>query len=109
MFHISSELVTDLFNPFALEFLVAFEHLLGVMDVVYYGQLPPAWGDRGHALSHFHQLCRVSTPFVIWPNFAQKNVPNQRTLKYQELTGNSMPKSESDRYIYPQFYIDFTP
>ena len=57
MFHIFSELVTDLFDPFALEFLGAFEHLLGVMDVVYYGQLPPAWGDRGHALSHFHQLC----------------------------------------------------
>ena len=81
MFHISSELVTDLFNPFALEFLGAFEHLLGVMDVVYVGQLPPAWGDRGHALSHFHQICRVSTPFVIWPNFAQKNVPNQMTPK----------------------------
>ena len=108
MFHISSELVTDLFNPFALEFLGAFEHLLGVVDEVYVGQLPPAWGSVA-VISHFHQIFRVSTLFVIWPNFAQKNVPNQRTLKYQELTGNSMPKSESDRYIYPQFYIDFAP
>ena len=49
--HNSLELVTDLFNPFSLEFLGVFEHLGGAMDVIYVGQLPPAKGIRGNALS----------------------------------------------------------
>ena len=43
--------MTDLFNPFSLEFLGVFEHLGGAMDVIYVGQLPPAWGIRGNVLS----------------------------------------------------------
>ena len=48
--------MTDLFNPFYLEFVVALEHLRGAMDVIYVGQLSPAWGIRGHALSQFPQI-----------------------------------------------------
>ena len=35
--------MTDLFNPFSIEFLGALEHLGGAMDVIYVGHLPPAW------------------------------------------------------------------
>ena len=77
------------------------------MDVIYLGHLSPAWGIRGHVLSQFPQIWRVFTPFFVWPNFGQKKVLNKRTLKYQELTENPIPKLVSDRYIYPQFYIHF--
>ena len=52
------ELVADLLNPFFLEFLGALEHLgRGIyMLVIYVGQLSPAWGIRGHALSQFLQI-----------------------------------------------------
>ena len=76
------ELVTDLFNLFSLEFLGALEHLAGATDVIYAGQLPPVWGIRGNAISQFPQIWRVFTPFPIWPNFAQKKLPNKRTLKF---------------------------
>ena len=45
--------MTDLFNQFSLEFLGALEDLGGSMDVMYVGQLQPAWEIRGHALSQF--------------------------------------------------------
>ena len=48
--------MTDLFNPFSLEFLGVLEHLGGALDVIYVGQLPPAWGIRENALSQFPQI-----------------------------------------------------
>ena len=48
--------MTDLFNPFSLEYLGALEHLGGTIDVIYVGQLPPAWGIRGNAPSQFPQI-----------------------------------------------------
>ena len=47
--------MTDLFNPFSLEFLGELEHLGGTIDSIYVGQLPPVWGIRGNALSQFPQ------------------------------------------------------
>ena len=73
------------------------------MDVKYVGQLSPAC----HALSQLPQIWRVFIPFFIWPNFVPKTISNKR--KYQEWTKNQIPKLGSDRYIYAQFYIDFTP
>ena len=73
------------------------------MDVKYVGQLSPAC----HALSQLPQIWRVFIPFFIWPNFVPKTISNKR--KYQEWTKNQIPKLVSDRYIYAQFYIDFTP
>ena len=37
--------MTDLFNPFSLEFLGALEYLGEAIDVIYVGQLPPGMGD----------------------------------------------------------------
>ena len=74
--------MTNLFNPLFLEFLGALEHLGGSMELTYVGQLPPAWGIRGHAFSQFPQISRVLTPFLIWPDFEQNKVPNKRTLKF---------------------------
>ena len=74
--------MTDLFNPFSLEFLGALEYLGEAIDVIYVGQLPPVWGIRGNTLSRFPQISRVFTPFLIWSNFAQKKLPNKRTLKF---------------------------
>ena len=48
--------MTDLFNPFSLDFLSALEHLGGATDVIYVGQLPPVRGIRGNALSQFPQI-----------------------------------------------------
>ena len=48
--------MTDLFNPFSLEFLGVLKHLEGAIDVVYVGQLSPVWRIRGNALSQFHQI-----------------------------------------------------
>ena len=48
--------MTDLFNSFSLEILGALEHLRGEMNVKYAGQLPPALGIRGNALSQFPQI-----------------------------------------------------
>ena len=48
--------MTDLFNPFSLEFLGTLEHLGGEIDVIYVGQLPPVWEIRGNALSQFPQI-----------------------------------------------------
>ena len=45
--------MTDLFNPFSLEFLGTLEHLEEEIDVIYVGQLPPVWGIHGNALSQF--------------------------------------------------------
>ena len=45
--------MTDLFNPFSLEFLGTLEHLGGEIDVIYVDQLPPVWGIHGNALSQF--------------------------------------------------------
>ena len=50
------ELVTDLFNPFSLEFSGPLEHLGGAMDVIFVSQLLPAWGIRGNAFSQFLQI-----------------------------------------------------
>lgn len=49
-------LVTNLFNPFFLEFLGTLEDLGGAMDVINVGQLPPGWGIRGNALSQFPKI-----------------------------------------------------
>ena len=59
--------MTDLFNPFSLEFSDALEHLGGAMDVIYVGQLPPAWGIRANTLSQFPQISRILTASLIWP------------------------------------------
>ena len=48
--------MADLFNPFSFEFLGALEHLGGAVDVIYVGQLPPVWGNRGNALSQFPKI-----------------------------------------------------
>ena len=80
-----------------------------IVHAIYVGQLIPSRGIPGHTLSQFTQIWRVFTPCLIWPNLAHNKVPNKRTLKYQKLTKNPIPKLESDRYIYPKFYIDFTP
>ena len=48
--------MTDLFNPFSLEYLGALEHLRGEIDVIYIGQLPVVWEIRGNALSQFPQI-----------------------------------------------------
>ena len=48
--------MTDLFNPFSLEFLGALEHLRRAIDVIYVGQLPLVWGIRGNMLSQFPQI-----------------------------------------------------
>ena len=48
--------MTDLFNPFSLEFLGALEHLGRAIDVIHVSQLPPVWGTRGKALSQFPQI-----------------------------------------------------
>ena len=48
--------MTDLFNPFSLEFLGPLEHLGRAIDVIYVGQLPPVWRIRGNALSQFLQM-----------------------------------------------------
>ena len=77
------------------------------MDVKYVGQLSPAWGISDHALSQLPQIWRVFTSFFTWQNFVPKTISNKR--KYQERTKNQIPKLGSDRYIYVQFYIDFTP
>ena len=50
------ELVTDLFNPFSLEFSGPLEHLGGAMDVIFVSQLLPAWGIRGNAFNQFLQI-----------------------------------------------------
>ena len=48
--------MTDLFNPFSLEFLSTLEHLGGAIDVIYVGQLPPVWGIHGYTFSQFPQI-----------------------------------------------------
>ena len=79
------------------------------MDVIYAGQLLPVWEIRGNMLSQFSEIWRVLTPFLISQNFAQKKLPNKRTLKFYILTKNPIMKSVSHRYVHLQFYIDFTP
>ena len=106
---IVQEVVTDLFNQISLEFLSALEHLGGAMEVIYVGQMPPAWEIHGNALSQLSQISRVLTPFLKSSNFAQKKVPNKKTLKFLNLTKNPITKLGSDHYIYSQFYIGFTP
>lgn len=101
--------MTDLFNQISLEFLSALEHLGGAMEVIYVGQMPPAWEIHGNALSQLSQISRVLTPFLKSSNFAQKKVPNKKTLKFLNLTKNPITKLGSDHYIYSQFYIGFTP
>ena len=78
------------------------------MDVIYVGQLSPAWGIRDHALSQSPQVSRGVTPILICPDLVQKKVPNKKTLLYPELTKNPIPKKGSVHYIYAHFYIDFT-
>ena len=48
--------MTDLFNPFSLEFLGAWEHLGGAMDLKYVGQLLPAWEIRANVPCQFPQI-----------------------------------------------------
>ena len=48
--------MTDLFNSFSIEYLGALKNLSGVMDVIYAGQLSPAWGIRGVSLRKFHEV-----------------------------------------------------
>ena len=60
----------------------------GSMDVIYVGQLSPAWGFSGHALSRFPQIWRVLTPFLVWLNFTQNKAPNKRTLMGRFGCGN---------------------
>ena len=45
--------MTDLFNPFSLEFLGTLEHLEEEIDVIYVGQLPPVWGFMETHLVNF--------------------------------------------------------
>ena len=48
--------MTELLNPFSLEYLGALGHLSGVMDVMHVDQVSRAWGIRGHALSQYLQI-----------------------------------------------------
>ena len=81
--------MTDLFNSFSSEFLGVLEHLRGAMYVICAGQLPPALGIRGNALSQFPQIWWVLTPFLLWPNFALKRVSN-KILKTDQKSNNEI-------------------
>ena len=61
--------MTDFFNLFSLEFLGALEHLTGVVDVIYIGQLSPARGIHGHALSQFPPNLRSFYPISYMAKF----------------------------------------
>ena len=61
--------MTDFFNLFFLEFLGAFEHLTGVVDVIYIGQLPPVREIHGHALSQFPPNLRSFSPISYMAKF----------------------------------------
>ena len=99
--------MTDLFNSFSSEFLGVLEHLRGAMYVIYAGQLPPALGIRGNALSQFPQIWWVLTPFLLWPNFALKRVSN-KILKTDQKSNNEIgvrPLSPNLHWFYPVRYM----
>lgn len=104
---IALELLTDLFNPFSLDFLGALEHLSGIMDVIYIGQLSPAWVFVATRLANFPKFDEFFISYMV--KFYAEESSKQKTLKYQELTKNPTPKLGSNRYIYTQFYIYSTP
>ena len=73
------------------------------MDVIYVGQLAPAWGIREDAFSQFPQIWRVLNLFLIWANFAQK----KKILKTEQKSNSEI--GVWPLYIYPRFYIGFIP
>ena len=95
---IALELLTDLFNPFSLDFLGALEHLSGIMDVIYTGQLSPAWVFVATRLANFPKFDEFFISYMV--KFYAEESSKQKTLKYQELTKNLIPKLGSDRYIF---------
>ena len=101
---IALELLTDLFNPFSLDFLGALEHLSGIMDVIYIGQLSPAWVFVATRLANFPKFDELFISYMV--KFYAEESSKQKTLKYQELTKNLIPKLGSDRYIFmPNFTL----
>ena len=74
------------------------------MDVIYVGQLSPAWGIRGVSLRKFHEVL----PHFLYVQICAEESSKQKDSIISRTDQKSNTKKGSDHYIYPHFYIDFT-